>query len=472
MINPRTSAFWITTKAIAPFSCTPYVQEVHTKAEVVHLTSFTALAHTRLSKNLATVNGGALALAGGSVMNIMTPLSLTFVENVAISFGGAMYIEDSSAHCSYDWNDGIFLRFYLSSDILYPSSETVLRYLSSMNTGLFDFSGNSAMAGSVIYGGDIDNAELHVQLVFTGTDHDCMFTYNNYEYKDNNIYCYAEFGYTVGQVLFSSITEVNTNNGSIISSNPNRICKCINGQPDCSDPPSPYEVGVYPGQTVGVSLVAVGQRNGTVPSATTAVYDPDDGATFGDLQSTQRIDHTTCTEFNYTIISRKLTETFKIYVDSSCGSEGIPLSVNVTLLKCPIGFTLSNSSNQCVCEERLQKYTSRCDISNLEITRTASDDFWVGVDNTNGTEGLILHPHCPFDYCITDTVNFTLNDVSRAQHRGLMRTRKLIQGPGMIFCEMKHILWLLLWCLLKEVKTPVDRWIYIHYYILSSSLIL
>ena len=38
MINPRTFAFWITTKAIAPFSCTPCVKEVHTKAEVVHLT--------------------------------------------------------------------------------------------------------------------------------------------------------------------------------------------------------------------------------------------------------------------------------------------------------------------------------------------------------------------------------------------------------------------------------------------------
>ena len=38
MINPRISAVWITTKGIAPFSCTPRVQEVHTKADVVHLT--------------------------------------------------------------------------------------------------------------------------------------------------------------------------------------------------------------------------------------------------------------------------------------------------------------------------------------------------------------------------------------------------------------------------------------------------
>ena len=38
MINPRISAVWSTTKPIAPFSCTPCVQEVHTKAEGVHLT--------------------------------------------------------------------------------------------------------------------------------------------------------------------------------------------------------------------------------------------------------------------------------------------------------------------------------------------------------------------------------------------------------------------------------------------------
>ena len=37
MINPRISADWNTTKLIAAFSCTPRVQEVHSKAEVVHL---------------------------------------------------------------------------------------------------------------------------------------------------------------------------------------------------------------------------------------------------------------------------------------------------------------------------------------------------------------------------------------------------------------------------------------------------
>ena len=38
MINPKISADWSTTKPIAAFSCTPRVQEVHTKADVVHIT--------------------------------------------------------------------------------------------------------------------------------------------------------------------------------------------------------------------------------------------------------------------------------------------------------------------------------------------------------------------------------------------------------------------------------------------------
>ena len=38
MINHRISADWSMTKPIAAFSCTLHVQEVHTKAEVVHFT--------------------------------------------------------------------------------------------------------------------------------------------------------------------------------------------------------------------------------------------------------------------------------------------------------------------------------------------------------------------------------------------------------------------------------------------------
>ena len=38
MINSRSSADLNTTNPIAPFSCTPPVQQAHAKAEVVHFT--------------------------------------------------------------------------------------------------------------------------------------------------------------------------------------------------------------------------------------------------------------------------------------------------------------------------------------------------------------------------------------------------------------------------------------------------
>ena len=38
MINPRISADWITTKPMVKSSCTPRVQQVHSKVEVVHPT--------------------------------------------------------------------------------------------------------------------------------------------------------------------------------------------------------------------------------------------------------------------------------------------------------------------------------------------------------------------------------------------------------------------------------------------------
>ena len=39
MINHRISADWSTTKPFAALSCTPRVQEIHTKAEIVQLTT-------------------------------------------------------------------------------------------------------------------------------------------------------------------------------------------------------------------------------------------------------------------------------------------------------------------------------------------------------------------------------------------------------------------------------------------------
>ena len=114
------------------------------------------------TKNLATVNGGALALDGDSVVYIFETAFLTFVENRADSLGGAIYIEDDSVHCSYDWKNNIgflstsLLADYDCNDLLtcYASIASILRISIS-------FSGNSAVAGSAIFGGAIDEITSH-----------------------------------------------------------------------------------------------------------------------------------------------------------------------------------------------------------------------------------------------------------------------------------------------------------------------
>ena len=118
------------------------------------------------TSNLATVNGGALALAGGSVVYIFETASLTFVENFARSFGGAIY-EDSAVQCSHDWKiNGILGVYDLSPHNCYYDSDSDLpscfREIASLYNISISFSGNSAVAGSVLFGQEIDKTLSNV----------------------------------------------------------------------------------------------------------------------------------------------------------------------------------------------------------------------------------------------------------------------------------------------------------------------
>ena len=44
----------------------------------------------------------------------------------------------------------------------------------------------------------------------------------------------------------------------------------------------------------------------------------------------------------------------------------------------------------------------------MDITRDSGQHFWVGHDDQS--HGLILNPLCPIDYCVSQAVNFPLND--------------------------------------------------------------
>ena len=255
---------------------------------LVHFPACALLGNYEVSKlgnscklSLFELCGGALALAGGSVIYIFEPAILHFVENIADSFGGAIYTcYESDQDLPYCFH-GIENAFKMN----------------------ISFSGNSAVAGSAIFGQEIDKTLSNV--IFS-------------RYRES-------YTATVADLLFYLLNvKIDDNNGSKISSLPNRICRCINGQPDCSDPPSPYEVSVFPGQTVGVSLVAVDQRNGSVlPAPISAQYVPDEGASFAKLQTTQE-STSTCSDLHYTILSS--------HTDSQSIIFYCTLSINIIII--------------------------------------------------------------------------------------------------------------------------------------------
>ena len=98
--------------------------------------------------------------------------------------------------------------------------------------------------------------------------------------------------------------------------------------------------------------------------------------------------------------------------DSPCSdSFGRTLNISVNLNQtCPPGFDISESVRSCVCEPRLAQYTNKCNITNGlgQITRDSNQHFWVGY--VNSSHAIILHPHCPFDYCVNDKKVFPLNN--------------------------------------------------------------
>ena len=324
--------------------------------------------------NVAEQGGGGILLEQGSVIYFDSPLQLSFVGNRAAR-GGALYVIDdiSLMYCSGKQTTTSECFFEVSSLPGNPAKADV--YLV--------FTNNSAQeAGTVLYGGMLDR---------------CNVTSGPYDG-------------TNGLDVFEDISAVSSQDNvtSIISSDPFRICLCENSTINCSlEYPS---LSKSPGESFNISVVAVGQGDGSIPAIVRS-YFPFESGSDAELGEHQRIQQTgkTCTNLQYNVFSPDSTEEIILYAEGPCRDMGMArYSINVMLLPCPDGFELSYSS--CVCEARLQRYTNSCNINTGTIERRG--DFWMSpsYDGNGSYEGLILHPHCPFDYCLIETIEIELSN--------------------------------------------------------------
>ena len=355
--------------------------------------SYITFGGSQVLTNNSAGYGGAVYLTLDSKIYLLPYTTMSFESNLAKYRGGALFVEDNPInYCT------IASQFILGStdvdacfiQILEADCYPVLKERTELDHSIeLRFQDNVANeTGSAIYGGSLDSCGICTSL------------------RRHNLGDFVR-----GKVfLDSSITSANTPS-NIMSSDPYRVCICVDNHPDCNQGNTTREI--FPGVTIVVPVVAFGHYNGTVPAVIQTYIS--NGITLGALQHTQQSNNT-CTNLQYTVRStRDITirseESLTLYADEPCSTLGLPLEVFLTFLPCPLGFSLSTEGS-CECDQRLNKYEVVCDINDQSILRKGS--VWIGFDerSDNNSQGLILHPHCPFDYCKpeSDSVTFTLNN--------------------------------------------------------------
>ena len=366
-------------------------------------------------------DGGALALKNGAMICIRgSHGKIMFTQNHALHYGGALYVTNTRK------------RFLLYRQATVCFYQTLLpRTFDDKSISSLVFANNTAdISGNSLYGGWVDLCTTNVPAF------DTIF----------------HFEHTPHQL-------------SAVSSNPTRVCVCINDLPNCNI--TQYNVTVYPGETFQIPAVAVGQRFRTVPFIVHARFTSVSSSIppqMKPLQETQTL-RGTCSNLRYNIFSTHKKEDILLSVDKinvpHKNAADIPrkvsraillqftdLHVQIWLNPCPLGFELKSSS--CTCHPQLQQHKINCSIDTQKVNRPPF--MWVNATLVNASQcGIIVIEYCPFDYCKPDSFNLNLEDPDEQcafNRTGILCgacQRNLSHVFGTSACRECSSLWALLW---------------------------
>ena len=381
-------------------NCTFLNNSAATKGGAIHaVNSIVSLTGNSQLIGNSAVEGGALSLEYSSQLSLKSPLTLHFERNTA-ERGAAIHITDtsSSAGCSnlaqlpYLVGDVLLIPCFFVPDASFPNVQLI-------------FENNSASdISNVLYGGFINRCkppQLEDNGIFDNLIPNIDIGDNVFDKILPNNDAISMFNQLSQLSDSSPVTE------SEVSSDPIQVCICINDASNCAS--DNVTLSTVRGEKFTISVIALNQVGKAVPASIRAELLSDTGsnAEFGELQSIQQID-SKCTDLQYSLFSPDVSEEFVLYAEGPCGSSGTAgRAVKVDFLPCPDGFELSLS--QCICELDIQKFTNTCHINDRTIQRHG--DFWFGPQYDNKSyNGMIVHPHCPFDYCISEITSIQLNE--------------------------------------------------------------
>ena len=234
----------------------------HVSAVRAYASNITVSGDVTFSSNRAFA-GTAFILTYDSILTSAENSHIYFLDNYATNTGGVFHISNNYMYLSMSYDSGI-----------YPTSTCFLNTEGTRSQTRFTFANNSAgKGGDILHGGQV------------------------------------AFGYDGGWNCldsFKNISNILQDGLSLISSDPSRVCLCNEtGQPDCLVLADPTLHAAYPGQTINISAVVVGQDFGTVAGSVYAQF-LHKGST-PKLQSGQEVQSVIqhkCNHLYYTIFSQ------------------------------------------------------------------------------------------------------------------------------------------------------------------------
>lgn len=373
-------------------------------------TEITFAGNNLFERNLAH-QGGALVLKA-SLMNLANNTTITFANNFAIEFGGAIFVDN---HLFYLQNDYSTRSVCFYQPLIREFKDIKLNFTNNLATS----------GGDHIYGTGIRNFCKAAKFRLTQQELDEWHSIIHYTLPGGN------------------------DSYSPISSTPMRVCLCDpDGSPmlRCNDSATIFsrlKHEVYPGEVFEVSVAVVGAEFGaTVGPVYANLLQSNDPAThsvspFGnktyDIQYVRN--KYPCTILRYTVWSTNqleimylattnLTLTIDYYGDTQeqiknaadDSDKVIPVSllttpifINITLRSCPKGFKMTKQ-HFCDCYPALWQYNVMCLFKDGGGYVSREGNVWIGVDTNNqsSTLSFLVNGHCPYDNCIRQSTLINL----------------------------------------------------------------
>ena len=323
--------------------------------------------HSIVANNSSPTDGGGIFLAGSSYLTTSNGGHVSFINNTAHRYGGAIYSAD---------NDYTSLR-YDTLDKDYSDQCTVY------NLSATFINNSAAIAGDYLYGGVLTL---------------CKGYYERQKYLQYLLQC--------KKVPDTLKRATSVHPLSPVSSDPIVVCLCVNGNIDCNT--TSLDKEVYPGQLLKVPLSTVGLCGGVSPG--TVVVEHDNHI---NLISAATTDYTStsCTTLNYTVklISYISNTAITFNVPDGNLYSIRPINVNLITLPCPIGLVVNFTLGDCVCNNDITHISGvDCSTSWMPYPIQRSGNNWI-YHRYDYYDCTIAHIGCPFDYCNTSPVKLNLN---------------------------------------------------------------